>query len=97
MLKPFQLAAVALSGLHLVAPHQAHSFTNQQPLKLASVPYDAGLFSPPYSTLSDVPESHWTFLSHPSHPGYGVRVKKSNFCDDTVKYVLQTQNSCLRS
>ncbi|KXN82159.1 Carboxypeptidase Y [Leucoagaricus sp. SymC.cos] len=46
--------------------------------------YDAGLLSPPVSLLSDVPNTHWTALSHPLHPGYGVRVRKTAFCDNNV-------------
>ncbi|KAJ3561893.1 hypothetical protein NP233_g9919 [Leucocoprinus birnbaumii] len=56
----------------------------EQPLKFVIEQYDVGLLSPPYSMLSEVPETQWTMLSHPSHPEYGVRVKKSSFCDNTV-------------
>ncbi|KAF5346088.1 hypothetical protein D9756_010824 [Leucocoprinus leucothites] len=55
-----------------------------QSLRFLNEQYDTGLLSPPYSTLTDIPETHWTVLTHPSHPEYGVRVKKTNFCDDTV-------------
>ncbi|KAH7909697.1 serine carboxypeptidase [Hygrophoropsis aurantiaca] len=35
-------------------------------------------------TLSALPGSHFTTLAHPSFPAYSVRVKKSQFCDQTV-------------
>ena len=35
--------------------------------------------------LSSVGSGGFTALSHPSFPNYRVRVKKSHFCDPTVK------------
>jgi hypothetical protein len=29
-------------------------------------------------------------LSHPDFPGYGIRMKKTEFCDSTVKSVVLT-------
>lgn len=37
------------------------------------------------SSISSTEE--YTVLRHPKHPGHSVRVKKTNFCDPTVKYV----------
>ena len=35
--------------------------------------------------LSFVEEAAFTALTHPNFPSYQVRVKKTNFCDPTVK------------
>lgn len=36
----------------------------------------------PVGTLDILSESSFTALKHPEFPGYGVRIKKSNFCDE---------------
>ncbi|PPQ84537.1 hypothetical protein CVT25_007607 [Psilocybe cyanescens] len=46
--------------------------------------YTDGLFTP-VEDLSILSETEFTKLSHPEFPRYGVRVKKSTFCDETVK------------
>ncbi|KAF8168513.1 alpha/beta-hydrolase [Crassisporium funariophilum] len=46
--------------------------------------YDHGLFKPA-EDLSILSETEFTTLSHPAFPRYGVRIKKSTFCDETVK------------
>lgn len=46
--------------------------------------YNEGLFTPA-EDLSILSETEYTTLSHPEFPRYSVRVKKSPFCDDTVK------------
>lgn len=38
----------------------------------------------------------YTVLKHPKHPGHSVRVKKTDFCDPTVKYVHLTCPSSYR-
>ncbi|KAJ6602827.1 serine carboxypeptidase [Mycena vulgaris] len=38
----------------------------------------------PAQTLDILSESSFTALTHPEFPQYGVRIKKSSFCDDTV-------------
>lgn len=35
--------------------------------------------------LSTIAADTYTHLAHPNFPGHRVRVKKSNFCDPTVK------------
>lgn len=37
------------------------------------------------SSISSTEE--YTVLNHPKHPGHSIRVKKTDFCDPTVKYV----------
>lgn len=49
--------------------------------------YDAGLFSP-LEDLNLLSTSDFTTLSHPAFPKYGVRIKKSHFCDGNVRYAL---------
>src|SRR5438105_948552 len=49
--------------------------------------YDWGLFTP-LESLSRVSEQDFTVLGHPFFPKYSVRIKKSKFCDTTVKYVV---------
>ncbi|KAH9487335.1 Carboxypeptidase Y-like protein A [Psilocybe cubensis] len=46
--------------------------------------YNEGLFTPA-EDLSILSETEFTTLSHPEFPRYSVRVKKSQFCDETVK------------
>ncbi|KAJ7487366.1 Alpha/Beta hydrolase protein [Mycena galericulata] len=38
----------------------------------------------PMGTLSALSETSFTALSHPEFPQYGVRIKKTSFCDETV-------------
>lgn len=53
--------------------------------------YDDGLFSP-LEDLSLLSTSDFTTLGHPLFPDYDVRIKKSDFCDGTVR--LDTSNAC---
>ncbi|KAF5376948.1 hypothetical protein D9615_007272 [Tricholomella constricta] len=46
--------------------------------------YDDGLFSP-LEDLSILSEAEFTHMSHPAFPHYGVRIKKTSFCDNSVK------------
>ncbi|KAF6758881.1 serine carboxypeptidase, partial [Ephemerocybe angulata] len=46
--------------------------------------YDSGLFTP-VEDLSILSETQFTTLEHPAFPKHSVRIKKSNFCDETVK------------
>ncbi len=44
----------------------------------------------PFEDLHALSMTEFTTLEHPLFPHYGVRIKESNFCDNTVKYV----NAC---
>lgn len=46
--------------------------------------YDDGLFTP-FEDLKSLSDDQFTTFRHAFHPGYGVRLKKSHFCDETVK------------
>ncbi|KAJ7909462.1 Alpha/Beta hydrolase protein [Mycena leptocephala] len=46
--------------------------------------YDEGLFTP-MEDMNALSETDFSVLSHPIFPNYNVRIKKSPFCDDTVK------------
>ncbi|KAJ7139206.1 Alpha/Beta hydrolase protein [Mycena epipterygia] len=46
--------------------------------------YDEGLFTP-MEDMNALSEDEFTVLGHPALPNYDVRIKKSAFCDDTVK------------
>lgn len=46
---------------------------------------DEGLFNP-FEDLNALSSSEYTTLGHPLFPNYGVRIKKSDFCDGTVGY-----------
>lgn len=46
--------------------------------------YDAGLFSP-MEDLGLLSTSEFTTLGHPLFPNYNVRIKKSDFCDGSVR------------
>jgi hypothetical protein len=45
----------------------------------------------PAGTLDILSETSFTALAHPNFPNYGVRIKKSNFCDATVGCVVFPQ------
>ncbi|KAH6905879.1 alpha/beta-hydrolase [Coprinopsis sp. MPI-PUGE-AT-0042] len=46
--------------------------------------YDSGLFTP-LESLSVLSESQFSTLQHPSFPKHSVRIKRSKFCDGTVR------------
>jgi hypothetical protein len=46
--------------------------------------YDEGLFTP-MEDMNALSETTFSVLSHPVFPNYNVRIKKSSFCDNTVK------------
>ena len=46
--------------------------------------FDASSFTP-FGSLSSLSEESFASLTHPAVPGYGVRVKKSKFCDGAVR------------
>lgn len=48
--------------------------------------YDSGLFTP-MERLDALSDTEFSILGHPVLPGYGVRIKRTRWCDDTVKYV----------
>lgn len=58
----------------------------QQPLSFGTKfdSYDAELFAP-LEDLSLLSTTEFTTLGHPAFPKYDVRIKKSNFCDGTVR------------
>jgi len=41
----------------------------------------------PSLNLSSLPSADFTILSHPMFPQHSVRIKRSHFCDPTVKWV----------
>ena len=46
--------------------------------------YNDGLFTP-IEDLSTLSETEFTPISHPFFPNVGARIKKTKFCDGTVK------------
>ncbi|KAJ7039097.1 serine carboxypeptidase [Mycena alexandri] len=46
--------------------------------------YDEGLFTP-LGNLSLLSETQFTSLKHPVYPHHGVRIKKTSFCDESVR------------
>lgn len=57
----------------------------------SSLPDNLDFDNAPESTinhLSSIRDSEYTALTHPRFPNHRVRIKKSNFCDPTVKLVL---------
>ena len=54
----------------------------------SSLSDNLGFNNAPKSTinlLSSIGDSEYTALTHPRFPNHRVRIKKSNFCDPTVK------------
>lgn len=39
----------------------------------------------PFEDLNTISDSTYAVLGHPKFPKYNVRIKKSNFCDGTVR------------
>lgn len=59
----------------------------QQPFAFGSkASYDSGLFTP-FEDMSLLSTEEFTTLGHPLFPNYDVRIKKSDFCDGTVRCV----------
>ncbi|PPQ83849.1 hypothetical protein CVT25_000908 [Psilocybe cyanescens] len=58
------------------------AYSNGQ-ISLGHATYADGLFTP-VESLSSLSTSEFTTLGHPFFPHYSVRVKKSQFCDETV-------------
>ncbi|KAF7330037.1 Carboxypeptidase [Mycena kentingensis (nom. inval.)] len=59
--------------------------SSPQPKAVFQAPqYDAGLFTP-LEDMNALSATEFTTLGHPEFPKYGVRIKKSAFCDETVK------------
>ncbi|TFK38771.1 serine carboxypeptidase [Crucibulum laeve] len=62
-----------------------HNSASRKPVSYANyAPYDEGLFNP-IEDLSILSETEFTSLTHPVFPNYNVRIKKTSFCDETVK------------
>jgi len=49
--------------------------------------YDNGLFTP-MEDLSTLSETDFTAISHPFFPNVGARIKKTRFCNETVKWAF---------
>ncbi|KAJ3556505.1 hypothetical protein NM688_g1992 [Phlebia brevispora] len=64
-----------------------HSLLAQTRLGYGS--YDTGLFTP-LESLSLLKATEYTSLAHPAFPKYQVRIKKSDFCDGSVRFDLYT-------
>ena len=65
-------------------------------LNAAPSPNNLGFNNAPKSTinhLSSIGDSEFTALSHSQFPNHRVRIKKSNFCDPTVKLALSLLTS----
>ena len=75
-------SSVALLGLAALS-----SAFSQKPLSVGSSSfesYDTGLFNP-VEDLGLLSTADYTTLGHPLFPNYDVRIKKSDFCDGTVR------------
>lgn len=77
------LVAVVLAFVHVVSASVQQA---QFSFATGFDSYDAGLFTP-LEDLSLLSSSEFTTLGHPAFPKYEVRIKKSDFCDGTVKCV----------
>lgn len=80
-------AAVCVSALlgDLASSVQVPFNTNSFSAHLQA--HDLGLFRP-VESLTALSESSFTTLGHPLFPNYGVRIKQSRFCDESVRLVL---------
>ncbi len=64
-----------MRGLALLLSVVAGAFAPQIPLDYADL------------HLSSLQSENFIAVSHSKYPAHGLRIKKSNFCDPTVKYV----------
>ncbi|KAJ7689685.1 serine carboxypeptidase-domain-containing protein, partial [Mycena rosella] len=55
---------------------------------ISSAGIDAAQAFTPVGTLNILSEAFFTVLAHSEFPQYGVRIKKSHFCDETVRYAM---------
>lgn len=80
--------STALVAVVLAFVHVASASVQRPQFSFGTVlaSYDAGLFTP-FDDLSLLSSSEFTTLGHPAFPKYEVRIKKSDFCDGTVKCV----------
>ena len=69
-------------GLSLLGLAAAAVGSAQEPFSFKT--YDEGLFSP-VEDLGLLSTTDYTSLRHPLFPAYNVRIKKSDFCDGTVR------------
>lgn len=83
----YALIAIALFFVSLsLANGSISEITNtEQVLRIAKSSVVVDQFQP-VKYLSALNEERFTVLDHPSFPHHKVRVKKSNFCDKTVKF-----------
>jgi hypothetical protein len=77
-------AVLAALTVATAAIGQAFATTGQQPFAYASQSYDEGLFTP-FEDLQALSSSEFTSIGHPLFPNHNVRIKKSHFCDESVK------------
>lgn len=47
---------------------------------------NGGLFALYPKSLSLLSHDHFEIFDHPLYPEHSVRIKKTDFCDDTVRY-----------
>ena len=78
------LIEAVLASQHPLVTLKASNTVPHTFLPSAYHAYDEGLFTP-LEDLSALSESVFTHMSHPIFPHYGVRIKKTKFCDGTVK------------
>lgn len=82
------LLPLAFAGQYVSANQHlfAYNGTDSASAQVKTASYDDGLFSP-IGSLSSISETGFTTLGHPFFPRHSVRLKKTKFCDGTVKYV----------
>jgi hypothetical protein len=75
------LVSVTCATRPQVTLHEPEALTT--PVNIPTYAHNASQVQPLH--LSSIGSGGFTALSHPSFPNYRVRVKKSHFCDPTVK------------
>ena len=83
-LLPLTLSALAVSATQYDFYDAGSSQTR---LSFGDATYDYGMFSP-MEDLSALSSTQYSTLSHPAFPSYEVRIKRSDFCDGSVRYVF---------
>lgn len=81
------LQAIALSLQIALVASESQTFLSDhifQSNNFAGESYDTGLFTP-VESLELLSESQFSTLRHPVFPRHSVRIKKTPFCDQTVR------------
>lgn len=83
-----QYPFLSAAGLH--KPSKQYALSDPSGYQLTLAPFTNDSFSP-FGTLDTLSAEAYTVIGHPAFPNHSVRIKKSSFCDSSVKCVVSTR------